>query len=174
MSIDIEKDLELCPFCGTAPEVMKIGNVHTKMAVTIRCPECRIERTDATPKVRNYPNHDWLVGTATKNWNRRATQPAPIPAQTGAEIDEREGGLLAVIKTAETRMDAGSKGGLLVGGAVLTDEAKDAARYRFIRNNSRGELYDSLYCNKTEYWDDLIDAAIASHIKAGQAGKEQP
>lgn len=77
MTTNETTELAPCAFCGGAPEVRKIGNEHTKMAVTIRCPDCRVERTDATPKAYNHANHDWLLAVATKNWNRRAVLPPP-------------------------------------------------------------------------------------------------
>lgn len=69
-----------CPFCGTAPQIKLIGNDHTKSRkVQIRCPECRIERTDAA--IRH--GHDWLVNVASLEWNNRA---APVPPVAQAAI----------------------------------------------------------------------------------------
>lgn len=55
--------------------------------------------------------------------------------------------------------------------ALKADSEKDADRYRFMRNNARGGLYDPLYWNKAELWDALIDAAMtqspASDSKGG-------
>lgn len=117
-------DLLPCPFCGGAPDVLKIGNEHTRMAVTIRCPTCRVERTDATPKSRNHADHGWLLETATKNWNRRA----PVQAQ---------GVCTAVLNTAkttekstQTRMDAGPDRGAeqAQGVAPIVEEIKRRLR----------------------------------------------
>ena len=69
-----------CPFCGGEPTFIKIGNVHTKMAVTVRCPKCRVERTDATPKAFNNSDHGWLLATAGKNWNKRPAIAPPVAA----------------------------------------------------------------------------------------------
>jgi hypothetical protein len=58
-----------CPFCGAQPKLTERGNDHTKKrSVTIKCPKCRIERTDAALKF----DMAWLVKTATENWNNRA------------------------------------------------------------------------------------------------------
>lgn len=76
-----------CPFCGGEPTFIKIGNVHTKMAVTVRCPKCRVERTDATPKAFNHSDHGWLLATAGKNWNRRPTIAPPVAAGSVATAE---------------------------------------------------------------------------------------
>ena len=56
------------PFCGTEPSMHTVGNRHTKSRkVVIKCPGCRIQRTDAA--IRN--NFDWLFEVAAKNWNQR-------------------------------------------------------------------------------------------------------
>lgn len=68
-----------CPFCNEPPTVLKKGNELTRMSVTILCPKCRAERTDATPKAFNHANHDWLLAVATKNWNKRPIAP-PVAA----------------------------------------------------------------------------------------------
>ena len=62
-----------CPFCGTKPEIIIIGNNHTaKRKVTIKCPNCRVQRTDAgiiTPLTT-------LMRVAIEQWNKRvAGQP---------------------------------------------------------------------------------------------------
>jgi len=63
-----EETLKLCPFCGSEPEVLMIGNDYTKnRKVIIRCNGCRIERIDAAIR----QNHGWLRGKAIKHWNKR-------------------------------------------------------------------------------------------------------
>jgi len=60
-----------CPFCGTEPDVEFIGNAHTKSRkVKVRCPKCRIERTDAAIRY----GFEWLRGIAEKNWNQRPVE----------------------------------------------------------------------------------------------------
>jgi len=57
-----------CPFCGGEPEIIFIGNNQTKSrSVKIKCPDCRIERTDAGIRF----NHQRIAEIAVKNWNRR-------------------------------------------------------------------------------------------------------
>ena len=57
-----------CPFCLSKPYVLPRGNSHTKKrSVTVKCKECRIERTDATLR----QDFAWLYKTAAKNWNQR-------------------------------------------------------------------------------------------------------
>lgn len=57
-----------CPFCGVVPEVMFIGNLHTKSRkVKIKCPGCHIERTTA---VISKPLN-WCLVTAIDHWNKR-------------------------------------------------------------------------------------------------------
>lgn len=61
-----------CPFCGTAPTITEIGNDLTrKRSVTIKCPSCRIQRTDAA--LRN--SMEWLRQVAIEAWNQRYKQP---------------------------------------------------------------------------------------------------
>lgn len=62
-------ELQRCPFCNGLPEVRRIGNDHTKKrAITIRCPSCRVERTDAAL----HQGFEWLETVAAKNWNTRS------------------------------------------------------------------------------------------------------
>ena len=63
-----EETLKLCPFCGETPEIIMIGNDYTKTRkVEIRCPLCRIQRTDAAIK----QTHEWLRLKAINKWNER-------------------------------------------------------------------------------------------------------
>jgi hypothetical protein len=128
----------------------------------------------------------------TENAILRATQPAPIPAQTGTgeESAGREGGPKAAQESVETRMDTSFQGGPKPGanmaeppaGNALTDEAKDAALLTTLHavrawfesqhkviSKGGGSSWDMLQCREQM---DIIDAAIASHIKAGRAGKD--
>lgn len=57
-----------CPFCGGIPGIHERGNDHTRTrSVTIKCPACRCERTDAA--MRNPMA--WLREVAAENWNTR-------------------------------------------------------------------------------------------------------
>ena len=57
-----------CPFCGATPKVTYIGNEHTsKRSITVKCPKCRIQRTDATLS----HGFDWLDAIAKEAWNER-------------------------------------------------------------------------------------------------------
>jgi hypothetical protein len=108
---------------------------------------------------------------------KRATRPAPIPAQMvlGAAAQMAP-------NSAEIRMDTGFGGAGQVARNALTDEAKDAARYRWLRTkNWMHEIcfrdpehgIPFAFVAKTgRELDKATDAAIASHIKAGQAGKD--
>ena len=67
MSKQIES-LKDCPFCGERPNVRYIGNdVTKKRAIEIRCPKCRIKRTDATLRY----SFDQMEEVAIRNWNQR-------------------------------------------------------------------------------------------------------
>ena len=69
-SWDNTKELTLlnCPFCGTEPEVGHIGNDHTKRReIEIKCPKCRIKRTDAALRY----GFDFLEKVAVEAWNQR-------------------------------------------------------------------------------------------------------
>jgi len=63
-----EINIAECPFCGADPVVIHQGNAHTKsQAIIIKCPECRIERTD---KVIRH-TIEWLLPKSVASWNRR-------------------------------------------------------------------------------------------------------
>lgn len=63
-----ELKLSKCPFCGDEPELIRKGNEHTKsIEITIKCPTCRIERTNAAI----YYGFDWLERVSIESWNKR-------------------------------------------------------------------------------------------------------
>ena len=62
-----KKHLWACPFCGGYPEMQHIGNDFGRVKkIKIKCPDCRVERIDATMKF----DFKWLENVAIKNWNR--------------------------------------------------------------------------------------------------------
>lgn len=74
-----------CPFCGGCAHVRRIGNEHTKKrAIMVRCPACRIERTDACL----HYGFDWLEDVAARHWNQRFhAQPKTMRRMTRAEAE---------------------------------------------------------------------------------------
>jgi hypothetical protein len=81
-SVGIE--LMCCPFCGEDPKVRYIGNSRTKsISVEIRCPECRIKRTDSAHR----HSWEWLEGVAARNWNQR-----PNPGGSASALSPPQGG----------------------------------------------------------------------------------
>jgi len=57
-----------CPFCGTVPQIEHVGNNHTKTRkVVVRCPSCRVQRTDAGIRLSS----EELEEIARGNWNQR-------------------------------------------------------------------------------------------------------
>jgi len=61
-----------CPFCGCEPSLLFKGNNYTKTrSVTIRCTNCRVQRTDGG--IRH--NHEQVAKISIKSWNKRS---API------------------------------------------------------------------------------------------------
>ena len=77
---DNQVNLLPCPFCGSQPEIHTAGNSWTqKRIVTIRCPQCRIERAEAALKFEM----DWLMQIAVHHWNKRH------PAPDAGEEEER-------------------------------------------------------------------------------------
>jgi len=58
-----------CPFCGGEPEMLHKGNKFSaKRSVTIKCKQCRVQRTDAAMRF----GMAWLEGVATDHWNKRS------------------------------------------------------------------------------------------------------
>jgi Restriction alleviation protein Lar len=71
---ELNQNLVACPFCEGMPEMELIGNGHTiKRAVTVRCPQCRCQRTDAALRL----SMEDLIVIATDNWNKRPTPTKP-------------------------------------------------------------------------------------------------
>ena len=69
-SWDNTKEIELlnCPFCGTEPTIKYVGNEHTKRRlIEIKCPECRIKRTDKALR----HGFGFLEKAAVEAWNQR-------------------------------------------------------------------------------------------------------
>lgn len=65
------KKLIACPFCGETPKIIYTGNDHTKIRkIKIKCPKCRIERTDAAMQ----HDFEWLERISIANWNKRWTE----------------------------------------------------------------------------------------------------
>ena len=66
-----EFELDKCPFCGADPTVTYIGNNNTTTrAIKIKCPICRIERTDGAIRY----DFEWLENIASMSWNRRTNR----------------------------------------------------------------------------------------------------
>lgn len=62
------------PFCGSQPIWFRKGNAFTKsQMITVKCPNCRIQRTDA---ILNNHGHtiEWLEEIVVKNWNQRTNK----------------------------------------------------------------------------------------------------
>lgn len=60
-----------CPFCGEKPIWYRKGNDYTKsQTIIVKCPKCRITRSDAIRNGRGY-TIEWLENVAIKNWNQR-------------------------------------------------------------------------------------------------------
>jgi hypothetical protein len=137
-----------------------------------------------------FPNAHWRDGEQCpdqvwaiekwQGWLARATQLAPIPAKAGSaaarldylltELRNRFPGHVSEFSSEppELRLLA-SIDAAVHARTALTDEAKDAARWRewlpWMRNLNKKPFNLAKEIAK-------IDAAIASHIKAGQAGKD--
>lgn len=57
-----------CPFCGTEPEMIHIGNEYTKSRkIEIKCPGCRAKLINAAI----HHGFDWLEEVTAKAWNKR-------------------------------------------------------------------------------------------------------
>ena len=57
-----------CPFCGGSAEMTFKGNDYTrKKSVTIKCSNCRAQRTDGAIRY----SHEWCAKKAISYWNQR-------------------------------------------------------------------------------------------------------
>ena len=71
-----------CPFCGSDPAVKYIGNEHSnKLSIKIRCPICRIQRTDSSI----LHGFEWLESVAESNWNERYSYVGPTQLPKGGK-----------------------------------------------------------------------------------------
>jgi Lar family restriction alleviation protein len=70
-------ELKPCPFCGGHAETVETDR-HPKLYATW-CPTCHVSTGKRTAKA------DCIVA-----WNRRTTQPAPIPVQAGEVLPIEE------------------------------------------------------------------------------------
>ena len=82
-----------CPFCGSAPELIFIGNDYTKSRkVEIKCKKCRIRRTDAGI----HKDHEWVARKAIEQWNERlanvctSTSGLNIPCVIGSACESHK------------------------------------------------------------------------------------
>ena len=58
-----------CPFCGNKPEIIRVGNCHTKSRrAIVRCNGCNVQKVVGA--IVN--NLDWCEAKAIEQWNRRA------------------------------------------------------------------------------------------------------
>jgi len=68
MKLDYDFELLPCPFCGTIPNVEYIGNNYTQvLKVKIKCPKCRVQRTDSS----RHSDFEWLGKISVEHWNER-------------------------------------------------------------------------------------------------------
>lgn len=67
-----------CPFCGSVPTWYLKGNEFTRsQKIVIKCPKCRIQRTDAILNGRGHTT-EWLEEVAIKHWNQRTKETETI------------------------------------------------------------------------------------------------
>jgi hypothetical protein len=169
MSIDIDKELQPCPFCGGAPTAFV-----APCGYGIECSECNC-RTDY---------HD-SRSEAVSRRNRRAAQPAPIPAQPGipkalaewAQLTERDGTLWADgydDARAYVRMQIAARPSEAPAGNALADPLASGYESGFFQSTiSGGQI--TLHYGTSESAERAFIAltdAIDSHIKTTQSGKE--
>jgi Lar family restriction alleviation protein len=58
-----------CPFCGSEPEIIRVGNCHTKSRrAIVWCKGCNVQKVVGAIVY----NLDWCEATAIAQWNRRA------------------------------------------------------------------------------------------------------
>lgn len=149
------QELLPCPFCGGTPEVRRQGNNHTKSRkLVIRCPDCRIERTNAA--IRH--GFDWLEEVSFKAWNTRAQQAEAEPtvkdcltvrqeeAVAWRWRDDVHPGLPWRTTTDSEVIDQlRSNGGYEIEPLFtrpqpqVDEDRRDAERYRWLRNCSAGQ-----------------------------------
>ena len=73
-----------CPCCDTEPDIIRIGNEHTKtIKIKVKCPKCRLEQIDASI----YHGFQWLEEVSQKKWNRRVL----LPHNIGRKLAKIEG-----------------------------------------------------------------------------------
>lgn len=75
------QQLEPCPFCGGKPIIQLKGNVKSHRKLTVKCSDCRIQRTDATLR----HGEEWLFNIAIAAWNRRIPNTRALAALEALE-----------------------------------------------------------------------------------------
>lgn len=109
LSTPDERGLLPCERCGSKKEMRRRGNEHTHgRSIVVRCPSCRLERTDAALR----RSEDWLEGVAVTAANVR-----PLLAALRAAIAQRDAAMDAACLMSGTTRDPSGTG--LLDAAIL-------------------------------------------------------
>jgi Lar family restriction alleviation protein len=173
------KDLKPCPFCGGQPEDCDVSDYF------VVCPSCCIEGPHSVDNSR---------AQAVKEWNTRAQAPAAEPlteTPTAWAVRSVSANFLGLYSTeghARSMMADRSRPddaelvplherahgiGTAAAPVTLTDDARDAARYRWLREENQKVAGPAAYApwGGEIMFGAELDAALD---KALAAAKEQP